>query len=96
MQLQRYVLIDALHAADLDENAIRPNISGRGGTSNAIRIEDDGDAFQFFLALAEILENEGEDGISVARKVAQRARVETLGKSLYLYLPGVEIGDGPQ
>lgn len=95
MEIQRYVLIDALVEADLDEDSLREEMVWHdGGTVPAILIDSDRDASRFLLSLAEVLQREGdEEGISVARRVADGARVEGLGRRLYLYLPYVEIVD---
>ncbi|WP_431911698.1 hypothetical protein [Nonomuraea jabiensis] len=96
MNITRFELTDALYEADLDEDALREGIPYYGDrTRTAVRINNDNDAYRFFLALAEVFNREDEDadGIGRARDFANAATVEKLGKSLYLYLPGIRITD---
>lgn len=87
MTLDYDTLLDALYDADLDEDAIRSNYSGRGMFGDAclgITFESIGQLMQ----LAAVL---GTDYANLFRG----ARTDSMGMHMIVYFPGVTLTGDP-
>lgn len=84
--LDRTLIIDALYDADLNEDDLRENYSGRGmyGAECFGIVGSPGDASRFLIHI-------GQHDTELAEKLANNQRSDSMGRSGIYYFPSYAI-----
>lgn len=91
MKIRKQLLLDAADAADIEEDYLRWDYSGRGmyGRSCFGIVGRMADYSRFLVALA----TEGEEGHDVAWELTDRVSTDNMAYDTIFYFPGAQIED---